>query len=121
MSVGDTYNTNKGQTMKKQSKAQARAKQSREQVQANKRITAVNADMRKGDTVMTLGEQFAMLTNAYEQALSNYGSDNPLTKGYLTLVRSYSKTITDKATDKAKAEAKALAEELGITVTRPQA
>ena len=107
MSVGDTYNTNKGQTMKKQSKAQARAKQSREQVQANKRITAVNADMRKGDTVMTLGEQLAMLTDKYEQTLSKYGSNHPLTQGYLDFVRSYSKTITDKATDKAKAEAEA--------------
>ena len=72
MSVGDTYNANKGITMKKQSKAQARAKQSREQVQANKRITAVNADMRKGDTVMTLGEQLAILTDKYEQAFSKY-------------------------------------------------
>ena len=107
--------------MKKQSKAQARAKQSREQVQANKRIKAVKANVRNGDTVMTLGEQLAMLTNAYEQALSNYGSNNPLTQGYLDLVRSYSYTIKAQTTDKAKAEAKALAEELGITVTRPQA
>ena len=107
--------------MKKPSKAQARANKSREQIQANKRIKAVKADMRNGDTEMTLGEQLAMLTDKYEQALSKNGSNHPSTQGLLFLVRSYSKTITDKATDKAKAEAKALAEELGITVTRPQA
>ena len=88
--------------MKKPNKAQARAKQSREQVQANKRINAVN-----GDTVMTLGEQLAMLTDKYEQALSKHGSDSPTTKGFLFLVRSYSKTINEQTTDKAKAEAKA--------------
>jgi hypothetical protein len=93
--------------MKQQSKAQARAKQSREQVQANKRIKAVNADMRNGDTVMTLGEQLAMLTDKYEQALSKNGSNHPSTQGLLFLVRSYSSTIQNQTTDKAKAEAKA--------------
>lgn len=93
--------------MKKPSKAQARANKSREQVQANHRITAVNADLRKGDTVMTLGEQLAMLTDKYEQALSKNGSNHPSTQGFLLLVRSYAKTIKDNATDKAKAEAKA--------------
>ena len=93
--------------MKKQSKAQARAKQSREQVQANKRIKAVKANVRNGDTVMTLGEQLAMLTDKYEQALSKHGSNNPTTQGFLFLVRSYSKTIKEQTTDKAKAEAKA--------------
>jgi preprotein translocase subunit YajC len=95
--------------MKKTSKAQARQNKSREQIQANKRIKAVTADMRNGDTVMTLGEQLAMLTDKYEQALSKYGSNHPATQGYLSFVRSYSKTITDKATDKAKAEAEAKA------------
>ena len=107
MSVRVPSHNDKGNTMKQQSKAQARAKQSREQVQANKRIKAVNADMRNGDTVMTLGEQLTMLTDKYEQALSKNGSNHPSTQGFLFLVRSYSKTINEQATDKAKAEAKA--------------
>ena len=101
--------------MKKTSKAQARANKSREQVQANKRIKAVNADMRNGDTVMTLGEQLAMLTDKYEQALSKNGNNHPSTQGLLFLVRSYSHTIKAQTTAKAQFEA------LGITVTRPQA
>ena len=96
--------------MSKPSKAQARAKQSREQVQANKRIKAVKADMRNGDTEMTLGEQLSMVTERYEQALSKYGSNHPSTAGFLFLVRSYTTTITQQTTDKAKAEAKANAE-----------
>ena len=93
--------------MSKPSKAQARANKSREQVQANKCIKAVKADMRNGDTVMTLGEQLTMLTSKYEQALSKNGSNHPSTQGFLFLVRSYSHTIKAQTTDKAKAEAKA--------------